>query len=275
MTQPALSQALQRLEADLGVQLFVRRSRGLTLTRTGEDILAEARVTIAAADRVLATAAAHRRGQRDELVIGVLPEVFPLFEEPFVRFRRARPDVQVHLRELNFVTQESAVRRREVDIALVVAPAPDLQQLEVDRRPLVLAMASNHRLAEQPVVTLEDVERETFPRAHSDVPERWADEFWLTRQLGRRPRLAEEACATSAHITPQLVTGQCVCPTMDYLLTQHSQAVIVGRPLAGVGSLSLAFTWIKRTSAVAAFVEAMLAHRGAPDRTGRIPDTWR
>jgi hypothetical protein len=36
MTQPALSQALQRLEADLGVQLFVRRARGLTLTRPGD-----------------------------------------------------------------------------------------------------------------------------------------------------------------------------------------------------------------------------------------------
>ena len=53
VSQPSLSEAISRLEADLGVQLFLRRqSRGLALTTPGDRFLVQARNLLAHADEV-------------------------------------------------------------------------------------------------------------------------------------------------------------------------------------------------------------------------------
>jgi DNA-binding transcriptional LysR family regulator len=260
MTQPALSQALRHLEAELGVTLFTRHPRGVTLTRAGADVLVQARETIAAADSVLAVAAAHHRGQQRELIVGAMVETFPFLEEPLRLFRRARPDIRLHVRALDFATQESALRGREVDIAVVVAPAPDLQSFVLGSRPLVLAMSSGHPLAVKQQISLADLDDAVFPAAHKDVPERWADAFWLTQERGARPRLTTETAVSAAQVLPLIVNGQCVSPSMTYLTNAYA-GLVVARPLVGVEPMSIAVTWTKRTSASAALVDVLACAR--------------
>jgi DNA-binding transcriptional LysR family regulator len=261
MTQPALSQALRHLELELGVALFVRHPRGVTLTRAGEDVLARARETLAAADSVLAAAAAHQRGRQGELIVGALPETFAFLEQPLLLLRRARPDLRVEVRALDFATQESAVRQREIDIAVVAAPDPDLSTFVLDRRPLVLAMSPSHPLAVKHQISVADLGDAVFPRAHKDVPERWADAFWLTRERGARPRLTDQAAVSASQVLPLIVNGQCVSPSMTYLTDTHTGGFVLARPLVDAEPMSTAFTWTKRTSAVAAFVEVLACAR--------------
>jgi len=71
MSQPPLTQALQRMEEELGVQLFERSSRNVRLTQAGMIFLDEARRTIAQAERAITTARQVAQG-----FIGFLRIVF-------------------------------------------------------------------------------------------------------------------------------------------------------------------------------------------------------
>src|SRR2546422_11330481 len=79
LTQPALTARLQGLEGDLGVDLFVRGARGVTLTDAGRALLPYAQ-------RVLAQVVGGRKAVQDlrggkvgELLIGAAPAVSTYF----------------------------------------------------------------------------------------------------------------------------------------------------------------------------------------------------
>lgn len=74
MTQPPVSQGLQRLEQRLGVVLLRRGARGVTLTPAGTELLPRARALLADAQRFEDDAHRHRDDRR-ELRIGLLPQL--------------------------------------------------------------------------------------------------------------------------------------------------------------------------------------------------------
>ena len=64
IVQPAVSQQLRRLEAELGVTLVDRSTRRVALTEAGQRFLPEARATLAAAQRAKDAVGGRRRGPR-------------------------------------------------------------------------------------------------------------------------------------------------------------------------------------------------------------------
>lgn len=73
VSQPALGQAIQDLEAEFGQPLFVRRARGVALTEAGEILLGHARGVLDAVDRTTLAMAAMRRQPPRELRLGYPP----------------------------------------------------------------------------------------------------------------------------------------------------------------------------------------------------------
>ena len=70
VAQPALSQAISRLESDLGIQLFERHVRGVRLTSDGKTFLAKARLALDAEQDAAQTAQALARADRGEVEFG-------------------------------------------------------------------------------------------------------------------------------------------------------------------------------------------------------------
>src|SRR5688572_23248814 len=96
LTQPAVSAALRRLTTAVGAPLFVRQGRGLVLTQRGEQLLARARLHLAAlVDAALAPAAFDPRTSERTLRLGLadaaemwlLPELLRVFEREAPRLR--------------------------------------------------------------------------------------------------------------------------------------------------------------------------------------------
>jgi DNA-binding transcriptional LysR family regulator len=71
IAQPGLSTQIKRLEAELGIQLFERHSRGVDLTSAGELFLERARVALAAAETAGATGRDTQAGVIGSLRIGI------------------------------------------------------------------------------------------------------------------------------------------------------------------------------------------------------------
>lgn len=135
--QPAVSSQIQQLERDLGVRLFERSP--FRLTRPGEELFEFARPFFGNLDAVVArlgqkAAPVLRIGAAELMLRDYLP---PLVEE----IRRGQPDLQLALRSGFTADLETALRQREIDLAIVPQsgrPPADLKCAPLLRLPLVL-----------------------------------------------------------------------------------------------------------------------------------------
>lgn len=123
IAQPALSQALTRMERDLGVKLFERTRRGARLTAAGDAIVEDIRLSVARID-----AASHRakeigaqRGGR--LTIGFASAaLFNLLPRAIAALRQEVPNVELTLKEMSNAEQASALEKGTIDIGLLHTP---------------------------------------------------------------------------------------------------------------------------------------------------------
>src|SRR6478752_4761854 len=96
MAQPALSQAIAQLEAELGIVLLARHPRGVRLTPAGEAFLPKARAAVTADEEATTTARSLAHGDQARLELGFFG-VPPSTHSPELldSFSSARPDVEL------------------------------------------------------------------------------------------------------------------------------------------------------------------------------------
>jgi DNA-binding transcriptional LysR family regulator len=150
VAQPGLSAQIKRLEAELGIALFVRHSRGVELTEAGELFLERARTVLAAADDALATGRDLQAGVVGSVRLGLADEAQALATPGLLAtFGREHPDV-----ELSVVTSYSGALLRDLRegrldavIALSGFASADLRSLRIAAEPWAVLVAPGHRLA--------------------------------------------------------------------------------------------------------------------------------
>ncbi|MET9497099.1 LysR substrate-binding domain-containing protein [Streptomyces sp. NPDC006552] len=121
MTQPPLSRAVRRLEADVGAVLFERAPSGVSLTTAGEVLLAEARDLLDQAELLRERVAAAAGSA--SLTVGLLGDS----TDADVRrvadaYRLRHPHVEVRIRETGLADPTCGLHAGLVDIALTRAP---------------------------------------------------------------------------------------------------------------------------------------------------------
>src|ERR1700752_3030447 len=101
VAQPALSRQVQDLEEEIGVDLFRRSPRGVTLTAEGELLLEEAGALLRQAERTVARGQALARGEYGEWRSGYSPSASAGILPPaLAAFGRMAPEVKVVLHDL-------------------------------------------------------------------------------------------------------------------------------------------------------------------------------
>ncbi|MBP2335043.1 DNA-binding transcriptional LysR family regulator [Saccharothrix coeruleofusca] len=130
IAQPPLSQSVQRLERELGVELFDRSRRRVRLTPAGALLLDQARGLLAAEQRMRTLARLVREGALGVLRAGVPPETPAVVLQALLRaLTEQLPGLDVDLQELTTGEQLRALADARLDIGLVHHPveAPDLR----------------------------------------------------------------------------------------------------------------------------------------------------
>lgn len=168
IAQPALSQQIRALESELGVRLFHRANRRITVTEAGRIFLAEARQILASSDRAMRLAREAERGTAGELHIGYNGSVVfePRWRHLLERFRTAYPDVTLAMQETVVETLLADLQATRLDIAFLRGPIgarpSGIAQEDFAEEPLVAALPATHRLAEYSRIAPRDLADETF-----------------------------------------------------------------------------------------------------------------
>ncbi len=150
LSQPPLSRQLAALEAQLGVKLLERNSRGVALTAAGERFHADARAILASFAQAVENARAAAAGSAGSLSIGfTMCAAYSVVPRYARTFGNACPDVTLRLREVVSNDLAAQVLDGQIDAAIVFpdAFAEPLQSRTVVREPLVVALARTHPLA--------------------------------------------------------------------------------------------------------------------------------
>lgn len=173
-TQPAVSQAVRRLETEIGEKLFDRSSRDGTLTPAGEIMLDHAR-------QILNLRTAAGRSVRDlrELKEGRLTvsanehTVFYLLAV-IERFHGLHPGikVEVHRGVASRIPKEITAREVELGVVSFTPNEPSIKAIPVYVDHLALIVAPGHRLAGNTTVSIEDLAKETFIAHNAPSPYR-------------------------------------------------------------------------------------------------------
>jgi DNA-binding transcriptional LysR family regulator len=260
MAQPPLSAAIRQLERDLGVDLFVRTTREVSLTDAGSAFLAGARRTLADAERAAEDAKRAGAGELGRLRLAfswsTRFETLPTLGRAF---RGSHPGVELLAQEMWNARIPSAFASGSIDIALSVCPeiAAELELAPIRRERLVAVLPEAHPLAREetiPLSALADEEFVLFPR---EIAPRLHDAFIsVYRRGGFEPRVRNESFHTgwdlgvlaeipAAALAPQSVAGG---------LPEGIVAVALSEP---TDSLETCVVWRGDDSspAVAAFLE--------------------
>ncbi|MES2963017.1 MAG: LysR family transcriptional regulator, partial [Bdellovibrionota bacterium] len=101
VTQPTLSMQVQKLEEDLGVVIFDRSHQPIRATAVGEQILSQARIVLAEAQKIRDLTSSEQNEVRGSISIGVIPTLSPYVIPRFIRaFTQKFPLVKVTIEEL-------------------------------------------------------------------------------------------------------------------------------------------------------------------------------
>jgi len=199
ISQPPLTQRIQEMERDLGVELFLRAGHRVELTEAGRLVLAEARATLAQADRVREVARLAAQGEAGNLRVSVVVSAsfIPAFNEATNAFQRDYPKVTLELTETTSRGAMEALQQRKTDICVVrrgVQLIEGVQQMELARDQLMLVMPSNHPKAAAAKVALQDVADERFIAFASENSLTLSGQVMgLWSRLGLTPRVAQKA----------------------------------------------------------------------------------
>ncbi|MDO5662030.1 MAG: LysR family transcriptional regulator [Brachybacterium sp.] len=271
-TQPAVSQHLSTLEKEIGTQLLLRSSSGVTPTEAGQRLAVHAEAIAAqmeAAEAELADITALRRGR---VRFATFPSAAAVLLPPaLARIQRTAPGVNVTFGELEPPEAIPALLNNELDLALVFRyPGSDVDaEGTLEWTPLtedrVLAiLPQGHPRAEDPDLTLADL----------------ADDDWIAgcercrqnllhsaRTAGFSPRIRHST--DDSNVVQRLIShcaGVALLPQITLEACPNDQVVV--RDLPGLQSRTIGLLsrhGALRVPAVAALRDALAAE--ADDRS--------
>ncbi|MEM9583008.1 MAG: LysR family transcriptional regulator [Pseudomonadota bacterium] len=276
VSSPSISTAINQLEAQFGIQLFVRHhAQGLALTPGGRRVFNEAKRMLSDAGALsdIAEDVAKRPG--GPLAVGALSTLAPLLSARFRRsFEESFPEANVTLFAGDQVKLFQQLARAEIDVAVTydMEIPQDIHFEGLVALPAFVMLHPDHHMAGQNDVSLKDLSQE--PLILLDLPLS-RDHFLATfRSLGVTPNISDRT-------NDLAVVRSLVASGYGYGLLNIGTDIAYapdGQPLAirpireDVGAITLGLA-TKQIAAKSAILRAFFDHVRAEIGTYGVPAT--
>ena len=236
LSQSTLTRQMHTLEHELGGRLLERSSTGVALTASGNALSEHVRPALEKLDNALGEVRRLARGQSSQLRIGYLLSAVPDYLTPaLIALRKEHPEVKLKLLDLSPGEQITALRKGEIDLALLGCAGSFLSREFYVRKiaslPIYAALPENHSLAEKSSLRLADLRGEMFVGAgDDDMPghNRWIAQMF--KRAGFRPRFVADAESLTHGFT--LVVGENAVALVPQYSTKTHAPGVVFRPIA-------------------------------------------
>ncbi len=163
VSQPTLSVAIKKLEDELGVLLFERRSNEVTVTPSGERIVTQAQRVLDEAARVKELAKQGKDPLSGALRVGIIYTIGPYLLPSLVRqLLKDAPQMPLLLNENFTVKLLELLKNGEVDVAILALPLPDMGVMiqPVYDEAFMVAVPKAHPWAKRKSISSEDLKKE-------------------------------------------------------------------------------------------------------------------
>lgn len=165
LSQPSVSNALQKLEMQLGCQLVFRDSRHFELTMRGDKIYQECRDIFQSAERIsmlVRDSSEEERGLVRYHVVSNL--VSPMLDEMLRLYHQRNPSVmfQSEIQNSQTIVRSIQQGRLGIGFCLLAKPLLNLSSIRLFREEFRLFCGSEHHLFGQKNVSIRDIQREPF-----------------------------------------------------------------------------------------------------------------
>lgn len=166
ISQPSISAAISQLEAEFGLQLFVRHhAQGLSLTPAGERFLQAAKALLQQADSLHDVAHEVASSVAGPLQIGSFRTLSPLLIPGLASgFLKKYPRVRLNVTEGDEASLLANLRRAEINLALTYAihVTQEIDFEPLAELPTYIVLAADHPLADRKWLSLKELENEPF-----------------------------------------------------------------------------------------------------------------
>ncbi|MEU4533940.1 LysR substrate-binding domain-containing protein [Streptosporangium sp. NPDC023825] len=271
IAQPPLSQSIQRLERELGAELFDRSRRQIELTMAGRLLVEEARRFLAGEERLRAMMRQAGDGELGTLRVGVPPEIPAVTLHALLRHvAEETPGLRLELHELTVPEQLRRLTSAQLDAGLVHHPVDvaGLRSGPVVEIPLGVVLPRTSPLAQarpQPrtgsrpwEITLADLaghDLVVFPRETSPA---WYDRMLDVCRAGGFSPVRLQHARNPEFLLGLVLAGHGVAFEQEAMARREPR--LAWRPLAGAPLLrGICVAWPERSAHPAAAGFATLA----------------
>jgi DNA-binding transcriptional LysR family regulator len=251
IAQPALSQSMANLEAELGFPLLSRHPRGVTLTTAGETFFVKAKAALEAAADAEDTARSLARAARGALEIGFLASPPVLHSaELFGELALRHPEIECRFHEMPFPSGSAASWLEGFDIAIGVFAyaSPGVLHEPMRDEPRVLVLPRGHRLAGREQVSVQEVMDERFLGIDPRVDQRWAGFWTLDDHRGGPPaQVTADQAENAQDLLVMIAAGRGVMalPACHGAVIKAVLPNIAVVPIADAAPGILALVWLE------------------------------
>lgn len=236
-TQSAVSQQVAALEREAGAKLVERRARGIRLTPAGEALVSHADAILSRlddAEQELAAIAGLKGGR--VRIAAFQSAGATLLPKALAEFHRRHREVELSASTAELQEARDLLRAGDIDIAIVMdfegQPLlfPELETEHLLDDPYVVALPSNHRLADKASVALADLAGEDWINT---CPGTGCDFVVMSacRTVGFEPRVVVE-CDENDQMQA-FVAGGLGVALWPQLVVAHLRPGVVIKPVAG------------------------------------------
>lgn len=189
VTPSAISQSIILLEKELGIKLFWRSRKGVTITPEGESIVSKAIEISELLNQIHEESIAYRKKVEGHLKLAVIAGVMPLLIETIAEFRRDYPDLEIDITESSSHQIKEALKNNEYDLGVISMRSSDPDKQEflnelkyhvITEAKINILLPKSSSLASNKSISAEELRQQTIVLYKDDYLDWFVDDFSST-----------------------------------------------------------------------------------------------